>query len=310
MTIRFLYHSKDDPGPWAQAFRDADPELEMMVYPEMGDPAEIVAAFVWRAPHGLLASLPNLKLIHSKGAGVDHIFDDPKVPAGVPIARLVDPMAVAMMGHYAIYHALGYHRRMDVYRAQQAESVWRGLPPPDHERTTVAVLGLGAIGREVAGQFQRLGFRTLGWSRSAKTIDGVDCRHGADALFATLAESKIVVNVLALTRETENILNAQAFAHMPRGGFLINIARGPHIVEADLIQALDSGQLGGATLDVFRAEPLAKGHPFWTHPKVTVTPHMSGDPLPRTAALQVARNIRAALAGQPLLNEVDRRRGY
>ena len=308
--MAFLYRSGDDPEPWRRAFQDCAPDLEMRVHPDIGEASDIVAALVWKPPPGLLASLPNLKLIHSKGAGIDHLSTDPDLPAGIPVVRLVDRSARLLMTQYVVHAALRHHRHMDHYAAAQSASQWRKLPPPDTEKTTVAVLGLGALGQDVARMLSALGFHVIGWSRGPKDIPGVDCVDGAEALPSVLAQSRILVCLLALTEETRGIINARTLAALPRGAYVINPARGAHVVDDDLLAAVDSGHIAGATLDVFHGEPLAPEHRFWTHPKVIVTPHISADALPRTAAEQVADNIRRAVAGQPLLNPVDVARGY
>ena len=306
----FLYQSGDPPAPWRQAFAECAPELEMRVYPEIGEPADIEVALVFRPPHGVLARLPNLRLIHGKGAGVDHILADPTLPRGIPIVRLVAPSARLLMTQFVIYEILRHHRRMDHYARAQAAGRWSPLSPPDSELTTIGVLGLGVMGMDVAAKLAGLGFRVLGWSASPKKIEGVRCLSGDAALPEVLAASEFLVCLLALTPATEGILSARTLAQLPKGAYVINLARGPHVVDQDLIQALDSGHIAGATLDVFRAEPLPAGHPFWTHPKVTVTPHIAADQVPRTAARRVAENIRRLLAGEPLLDPVDRDRGY
>ena len=308
--MAFLYHSGDDPERWRRAFLDCAPDLEMRVHPEIGEASDIVAAFVWRPPPGLLASLPNLKLIHSKGAGIDHLSSDPNLPAGIPVVRLVDRSARLLMTQYVVHAALRHHRFMDHFAAAQAEGQWRKLLPPDTEMTTVAVLGLGALGAAAARMLGALGFHVIGWSRGPKDIPGVECVHGAEALPSVLGQARILVCLLALTEETRGIINARTLAALPRGAYVINPARGAHVVEEDLLAALDSGHLAGAALDVFHREPLAPEHRFWSHPKVIVTPHVSADAVPRTAAEQVAENIRRAVAGEPLLNPVDVERGY
>ena len=309
--MAILYHSGDDPEPWRRAFQDCAPDIEMRVHPDLGEASDIVAALVWRPPPGLLASLPNLKLIHSKGAGIDHLSTDPDLPAGIPVVRLVDRSARLLMTQYVVLAALRHHRLMGHYAAAQAEGKWQQLPPPDTEKTTVTVLGLGALGKDVARMLGALGFHVIGWSRGPKdNIPGVECVHGAEALPSVLAQSRILVCLLALTDETRDIINARTLAALPRGAYVINPARGAHVVDDDLVAALDSGHIAGATLDVFHGEPLAPEHRFWSHPKVIVTPHISADALPRTAAEQVADNIRRAVAGQPLLNPVDVARGY
>ncbi len=308
--MALLYHSGDDPERWRTAFGECAPGLELRVWPDIGEAADITAAMVFNPPRGVLASLPNLKLIISKGFGVDHLFKDPALPRHVPIVRLVDPSAVSQMTQYVVHATLRYHRRMDEIEESWRRSEWRRVPPPDTGKTVVGVLGLGVLGRNAAENLTSLGFSVRGWSRTEKDIPGIACFHGAEGLRPFLGECRIVICLLALTPETEGILNAETFAGLPAGAYVINAGRGGHVIEADLIAALDSAHLGGATLDVFQVEPLESGHPFWRHPKVRITPHIAADGIARTAAPIVAENMRRVEAGEPLLNAVDPARGY
>lgn len=309
MALLF-YSDSDDPDHWARELKARVPGLEVRVWPDMGDPADIEYALVWKPMPGLLASLPDLKVILSLGMGVDHIFADPSLPRRVPVARLVDPDMVRQMSEYALTYALAHHRRTAEYWTAQIEHAWRRLPLPDTPSTRVGVLGMGAIGADTARKFAVVGFDTAGWSRTPKDIEGVESFHGRDALIPFLRRTDILVCVLPRTPETENILDVEAFAAMPDGAFLINMARGDHVVEEDLLSALNVGKLAGAALDVFRTEPLPEGHPFWDHPKVLVTPHIAGLTNPVTSADQVAANIERVRAGEPPLNMVDPDRGY
>ena len=309
MPLLFISKS-DDPVAWTAMLADALPELEVRIWPAAGDPAEIEFALVWKPEPGVLAGFPNLKLIQALGMGVDHIFCDPDLPAGVPVARLVDPDMVRQMSEYVIFAALRHHRRMDDYDANQRAGIWRGAGLRDTPEVRAGVLGLGEIGRDAARKLALLGFEVAGWSRTEKTLDGIESFHGAGGLIPFLARSDIVVCLLALTPETQGILDARAFAALPAGACVINLARGGHLVEADLLAALDRGHLAGAMLDVFETEPLPRGHPFWSHPKVHVTPHIAGLTNPRTAAAQVVENIRRVQAGEAPRNLVDAARGY
>lgn len=309
MALLFVSNS-DDPAAWRRELGALLPDLEVRVWPEAGAAEDVRYALVWKPEPGLLAGFPNLELIQSLGMGVDHIFLDGALPAGVPVARLVDPNMVGQMSEYVLLAALRGHRLSDRYDAQQREHRWRQHPIPDTERTGVGVMGLGALGLDAAAKFRALGFRTRGWSRSAKRIEGVETFHGPDGLKPFLAGSDILVCLLPFTPETENVINAETLAALPQGAHVVNSARGGLVVEEDLLAALESGHLGGATLDVFRREPLPKGHPFWDHPKVHVTPHVAALTNPRTAAAEVAENIRRVRAGEPPLNLVDRQRGY
>lgn len=305
------YNGGDFAEAWRARFARLMPELDFRVWPEeTGDPAEIEFALVWQPEPGLLASLPNLRAIFSLGMGVDHVFADPHLPAGVPIARMVDANLIERMSDYVLHSVLHYHREADRYDRDQRAGLWEPVAAPHASARRIGLAGLGAIGHDCARKLIMLGFDVAGWSRTPKSVEGVTSFHGADGFLPFLARTDYLVCLLPLTPETENILDARAFAAMPEGGGVINVARGAHVVDADLVAALDSGRLAFAKLDVFRTEPLPPGHPFWTHPKVRMTPHVAGITDPETAAAQVVRNIGRVRAGEPLLNPVDPARGY
>lgn len=309
--MALLFHSDiDSAADWRAALGALLPELELRVWPAIGDPRDIDAALVWRPPPGLLASLPNLKLIASLGAGVDHIFADPQLPAQVPIVRLVDPHMTAAMSEYVQLQVLRLHRQDLAYLAQQRRGEWRPLPQPNAGERRVGILGLGVLGGEAALKLSVLGFEVAGWSRAEKKLPGIACFHGTAGLDAMLARSEILVCLLPLTRATEGILDAGLFAKLPRGAAIVNCARGRHLVESDLIPALDSGQLSAAVLDVFRDEPLPAGHPFWRDPRIVVTPHVAAATNAPTAALAIADNLRRLGDGRPLVNRVDASERY
>ena len=295
---------------WAEALRRCDPALEVRVWPEIGQPAEIDYALVWKPPPGLLASLPALKLIFSLGAGVDHLTSDPELPPGVPVLRMVEPGLTGGMTEYVVMSVLMHHRRMVDYAGLQRDKVWEVLPAPLAAERRIGIMGLGVLGAEAAGALTGLGFDVAGWSRTPKSIAGVESFHGEGQLEAFLARSEILVCLLPLTDETRGILNARTFAQLPRGAAVINVGRGDLLAEDDLLQALDGGQVGAATLDVFAAEPLAPEHPFWTHPRVVITPHIASLTVPDSGARAVIDNIRRHEAGTPLHNVADLGRGY
>jgi glyoxylate/hydroxypyruvate reductase len=306
-----LFHSDtDDPAAWQTALRRHLPDLELRVWPEVGDPDDIEAALVWAHPPGALRQFPNLRAILSLGAGVNHILDDPDLPQGVPIARIVDPALTVGMVEYATLAVLRYHRNFDVYERFQREARWKPLPLPVTARRRVGVLGLGEIGGACALGLAALGFSVAGWSRTPKSIPGIATFAGPDGLRPFLAQTEILLCVLPLTSDTRGVINRDTLAALPRGAFVINIARGAHIVDEDLIAALDAGHIAGATLDVFTHEPLPRDHRFWSHPKITVTPHVASLTNPETAAAGVAENLRRAADGRPLLHVVDRAAGY
>jgi glyoxylate/hydroxypyruvate reductase A len=276
----------------------------------LGNPDGIEVALAWKPKPGLLATLKNLRMIVSLGMGVDHLLADDRLPKGVPITRIMDDGLVGQMSEYAIYWALRHHRDIDKYAANQRAKVWKPENFVDTIHRRIGVMGLGTIGQDTAGKFAALGFPTAGWSRTAKTIAGIETFSGVEGLAQFLARTDILVDVLPLTRQTRGILNAQAFGLLPKGAYLINMARGGHVVDDDLLAALDSGHLSGATLDVFNTEPLPADHPYWSHPKVHVTPHIAGATNPRTASPGVIENIKRLRSGQPLINTVDPETGY
>jgi len=295
---------------WRPLLAELMPEHEFRFWPDMGDPADIEYAMVWQPPPGLLASLPNLKLICGLGAGIDHLVRDPDLPLHVPIMRLVDPYMTDAMSEYVVLSVLRLHRQDLDYLAQQRGKIWEERDQKNACERPVGILGFGTLGQDAGRKLKALGFPVAGWSRSTKQVAGFASYAGTEGLGALLAASDILVCLLPLTAETEGILNARLFARLPCGAGLVNAGRGGHLVEADLILALDSGQLSGAALDVFREEPLPQGHPFWHHPRIIVTPHIAAETHPPTAARIVGDAIRRFAAGQPVPNIVDLARGY
>jgi glyoxylate/hydroxypyruvate reductase A len=286
------------------------PQLEVRLWPEIGNPAEIDYALVWRPEPGLLASLPNLKLILSLGAGVDHILCDPFLPRHVPIVRLVDPYMTDAMSEYITLQVLRLHRQDVDYRAQQEAGIWRELDQKNATERPVGILGFGELGQDAGRKLKGLGFDVAFWTRTPKSVAGFRGYAGEAGLAALLGRSEILVCLLPLTAATEGILNSATFGMLPRGAALINAARGQHLVEEDLLSALSNGQLSAAVLDVFRDEPLPPGHPFWRHPRIVMTPHSAAATHPPTAAPIILENIRCFEEGRPLLNRVDPARGY
>jgi glyoxylate/hydroxypyruvate reductase A len=296
---------------WRDALLEVDPSLDVRLFPASGDAAGIEAAVCWTA-HDMaeLRRYPNLRLIVSMGAGVDHLMRPPGPPPGIPVARLVDTRLTQGMTEWVLLNVLRFHRQDPDYRAQQAARIWNELPAPDTARRRIGILGLGELGGDAARKLTALGFPVLGWSRRPKEFPGVETHHGADGLAAMLARSDILVCLLPLTPDTRGLLNAGSLGLLPRGAYLLNAARGGHVVQADLLAALDSGQLAGAALDVFEPEPLPPEHALWAHPKLVLTPHAASITIPRSAAPQVVENIHRARQGLPLLNRVDFGAGY
>lgn len=309
--MALLFQSTADSATlWRAELRKHIPDIDFRAWPDIGDPRDIDEALVWRPPPGMLAALPNLKIIAVLGAGVDHLFTDPRLPQHVPIVRLVDPYMTAAMSEYVAFQVLRLHRHDIDYLAQQHNRVWRDLPQPNAEERRVGVLGLGALGSAAALKLKVAGFQVAGWSQRERKLPSIACFHGADGFGAVLARSEILVCLLPLTPATEGILDARCFAALPPGAAIVNCARGGHLVEADLLAALDSGRLAAAVLDVFREEPLPPAHPFWRHPRIIVTPHAAAATHAPTAAPVIADNLKRRREGRPLLNRVDRALRY
>jgi len=310
--VALLFSSKtDDAERWRNALAAELPDLEFRVWPDaVGEPADIEYALAWGPKRGAFKAFPKLKAIFSLGAGVDHLTGDTDLPAGVPVVRMVDPALTQGMAEYVLYWVLHYHRRFGDYRRYGRKGKWKQLPQVGPKQRRVGIMGLGIIGGEAARRLKALDFDVAGWTRSHKNVPGVPCFDGKLGLKDFLARSEIVVCMLPLTAETAGILNAQAFAQMPKGAVVVNVARGGHVVDDDLIAALDSGHLKAAVLDVFHAEPLPPEHPFWKHPKIKVTPHVASLTVPETAAKSVAANIRRMRKGEPPEPIVDPAKGY
>lgn len=295
---------------WEDALRRYDPTLQTRSWSDQGDPAEIDFALVWKPPAGFLKTLPNLKIIFSIGAGIDHLSSDPELPEDVPVVRMVEPGLTGGMTEFVVMNVLFHHRYLLDYLAQQSRKEYRELVQiPAHERR-IGILGLGVLGQDSAEKLRLFGFEVHGWSRSPKDVPGVTCHHGPEGLATMLGRSDVLICLLPLTAETEGIINAETLSQLPKGATLISVGRGGHVVEPDLLAALDSGQVGAATLDVTRREPLPPDSPFWDHPRVLVTPHIASMTIPESAAEAVAAAIKRYQAGQPLENVVDFKRGY
>jgi glyoxylate/hydroxypyruvate reductase A len=303
-----------DPTSWEARFRTLAPQRDVRLPTRLGDPADITYACAWQAPRGLLAGLPHLQAIFSLGAGVDHLIADPALP-DVPVVRIVDPDLTMRMTEYVVLHVLMHHRRQRLYDAQQRQRRWHEHAQPPASAVAVGVMGLGVLGCDAARALCRLGFRTAGWSRTPKSLSGIDTFHGNDGLDAFLRRTEILVCLLPATASTEGILRLELLRKLERdggagGAYLINAGRGALQIDADILAALDEGTLAGATLDVFPIEPLPAASPLWMHPKVTVTPHNAAASDPRALVANILRQIRRVEAGLPLEHVIDRGIGY
>jgi glyoxylate/hydroxypyruvate reductase A len=299
----------DSADEWREALASQFEDFKFSVGDEVDHPESVDVAMVWTLPDGGLERFVNLRAILSLGAGVNQL-DPQGLPRQVPLARLVDASLTRTMVDYAKAAVYRYHRRFHIFERQSRDRNWTYIPPTLTADTSVGVLGLGEIGREIALAMRREGFNVRGWSRSPKQLENVETYTGRDGLNAMVGRCAVIINVLPLTHETRHILSRELFAHFNDGTCLINLGRGTHLVEADLLHAIDTGKVEGATLDVACIEPLPDLHPFWNHPNILITPHVAGASVPMTAVVSIAANIRKAMAGERLSQQVDRERGY
>nr|WP_316642099.1 glyoxylate/hydroxypyruvate reductase A [uncultured Roseateles sp.] len=306
----FVYKSDPVRGRvWAEIFARQAPQLDFRIWPDIGDPADVRFLAAWEPPVDIRGMFPNLEVLFSSGAGVDQFkFDE--LPADLPVVRMVEPGIIGGMVEYVSWAALSLHRDMPQYQRQQREGLWKTLQVQPAAKRRIGVLGLGSLGQAVLAQLRGFGFDCAGWSRSRHQVEGVQCFAGADELPAFLARTQILVCLLPLTDATRGFLNAGLFAALPAGASLVHVGRGPHLVEADLLAALESGQLAQAILDVTDPEPLPTDHPFWRHPKIWLTPHIASMTQPETAAEVVLENIRRFEAGETMTGVVARGLGY
>ncbi|WP_090527399.1 2-hydroxyacid dehydrogenase [Paraburkholderia sartisoli] len=313
MRILF-YMPHADAGAWLHDFARALPDADLREW-QPGDRAPADFAVVWRPPREMFEGRDDLRAVFNLGAGVDAILaleqaHPGTLPRHAQVVRLEDSGMAPQMAEYVTYAVLRHMRRFDEYERQQAERHWRELDPHPRATFTVGVLGLGVLGAHVAKTLASFGLPVRGYSRGAKQIDRVTTYAGEAQLDAFLDGVKVLVNLLPHTPDTRDVLNARTFSKLARGAYLVNVARGGHLVEQDLLDALAHGQLAGAMLDVFREEPLPPGHPFWREPRITITPHISAATLREDSVVQVARKIQALMRGEPVTGVVDLVRGY
>jgi glyoxylate/hydroxypyruvate reductase A len=294
---------------WARFFAEQAPDLEFRIWPDAGDLREVEYLIAWQVPADFISQMPNLKVLFSSGAGIDHV-DLSAVPPHVPLVRMVEPGIINGMVEYVSLAVLALHRDFFEYVERQAARTWSALEVPPASARCVGVMGLGSLGCAVLERLAAYGFRLRGWNRSPRVIENVQTFAGGDQLKPFLAECDVLICLLPLTSATQGILNRELFAALPKGAALINVGRGPHLVDQDLLAALDSGHLSRAILDVTEPEPLPRDHPFWTHPRVFVTPHVASMTQPETAAPILLENVRRHQRGEPLVGVVDRARGY
>jgi len=294
---------------WRDAFAAQLPKLDVRFWPEAREAADIEYLAFMRPDFGILPPFPNLKAMFSRSAGVDGFIDHPKLPR-VPIGKLEPSGGDPMMTEYVVMHVLRLHRDMPAYQARQARKEWARVPIVRPEERRIGFLGYGMMSKPPALVLKTLQFPVSAWTRTPKPDAEIPIFHGAGQLAPFLAQTDIAVCLLPLTKETTGILSARTFAMMPRGAMVINVGRGKHVVEKDLIEALDSGQLSYAALDALHPEPLPPESPLWLHPKVTVMPHVARRPTVAQLVTEIAANIRRLEAGGSLLQPIDLKMGY
>jgi glyoxylate/hydroxypyruvate reductase A len=294
---------------WKRLFAEHAPDIEWRAWPDIGDPQDIRYLAAWQAPDDLETLLPNLQVLFALSAGVDQLDLD-RLPTTLPVVRLLDPSITRGMCEYATFAVLSLHRDMLRYRQQQMARCWQAHLLQPAAKRRVGVMGLGTQAQQILATLQPFGFALSGWARSEHRIAGVDCFAGDEQLPAFLGQCDIVLCVLPLTEQTKGILNRQLFQHLPKGAALVNMGRGGHLIEEDLLEALASGQLSAAVLDVLEQEPAAPDHPFWHHPRILLTPHIAAMTQPESAFSVLLENIRRHQRGESMLGLVDLKRRY
>ena len=306
MRISFCCsHTK--PEPWLAGFREALPGVDIAVWEPGAPPAD--HAVVWAPPQQFLDQQPDLKGIFNIGAGVDALLQL-KLPEGATLVRIEDGGMAVQMAEFVSHAVIRHFRELDIYDREQEHARWGFRKPNRRADFPVGILGLGVLGQRVAQSLLHFEFPVRGWSRSPRQIAGVECLVGAGQFDAFLRGTRILVCLLPLTPDTTGIMNREHLSKLMPGGYVINVARGAHLVDDDLVALIDSGHLAGAALDVFRAEPLAPDHPFWRHPRITVTPHTSARTLREETVAQIAGKIQAFERGERVAGVVDLQRGY
>ncbi len=292
-------------------FADFLPSVPCEIYPDISDKNTITYAVVWQHPHGNLKNYPNLKAILSMAAGVDHILSDPELP-NVPIIRLADPFMADDMAMHCLYWTINFQRHYYHYQKLQQQKCWEKSLRNSFKKTdfSIAVLGIGVIGKTIAKQLLRNGYKVNGWASSPKSIDTMECFYGANQLAACISDCKVLISCLPSTEDTFEMIDSSVFNQLSTGAFFINVSRGNVVNDSDLLQALENKQIASAALDVFHIEPLPGEHPFWEHPNVFITPHISGPTRVRSAAGIIADNIKRIEAGKAPFPLVDPNKHY
>ena len=295
---------------WEKALKQKAPNMAVEIYPDDTEREKTQFIVTFRPPANAFKNYPNLKVIASMAAGINHITKHHEIPQNVIITKANDPMHRGDIADFVLALTLSHMKRLPIYFQQKEQAIWQAHPYQRPEETTIGIMGIGSIGKAVGKVMLKNDFKVTGWSRSEKQIKHIKTFHGNAQRNDFLKTTDILVCTLPLTKETQGILNTQVFNKMPKGAYLINIGRGKQLVEADLLMALESGQLAGAALDVFTDEPLPKNHPFWKNEKITITPHTAGNVHPESAVKKILRNYKAMRNDEKLIDLVNLERGY
>lgn len=302
--------SDRDPKAWIQALKNKNPDLDLRVYPDDKDREEVEYALVWNHPPGVFTNYPNLKVVASMGAGVDHILRDPKLPANITLTRIVDEQLATDMAEFVLALVMDHLRNLSFHQYQEFQQQWKPKSYLRISEVDVGIMGIGNLGITVSKKLSLTGFRVHGWARTHKDIGNIKVYTGEEELSEFLARSRVLICLLPLTADTENILNKKVFQQLPKNAFVINVARGGHLVEEDLLEMIGNNHINGAALDVFAREPLPEEHPFWKDPRIKVTPHIASVTKPAAVASQVLENYDRMKRNEPLKNAVDKSIGY
>lgn len=293
-----------------KALLKKDPNLDVEIWPQVENKERVNFAVCWNHPKHILDSYPNLRAVSSLGAGVNHLLNDEALPENVKICRLITGSLKDQMAEYILNAITNYRLHISKYTDQKRSGKWEPHSSIPKKHAPIGIMGLGEMGTSVATLLLQHGYKVNSWSRSRKNIDGLQSFAGKEELNNFLKETKILINLLPLTDETDGILDLELFKQLQKPGYLINVGRGSHLVEEDLIYALDTGKLEGACLDVFETEPLPENHPFWNRENIMITPHIAAITPAKEAAEIIVENYKRALSGMELMFEVDRNQGY
>jgi len=309
MSILLVFENKDV-RPWADILRTKLPDTCIEIYPDVKDKSMVEFAICWKAKKNVLNNFPNIKVIQSVGASIDHITNSQTLNMNQQVTRIVDENLSNDMWEFLLTAVMSQMKNVNQYLKNQESKVWKQLEYSTISNTTIAITGLGSIGGYVAQKFAQLGFKVKGWSYSKKQIANVESFVGKEGLKSCLNQSDFLINLLPFTENTSNLLNKNTLGYLPQHAFLINVGRGESLVESDLIELIDSSNLSGALLDVFRKEPLPEEHPFWNHPKIQITPHVASLTNVNSATNLIIENYRRFQNNEELLHSVSIKKGY